>query len=132
MKEPKQTHLSFDEWVLKNRYLIINPPAEYAEQPRLDAPTSTEQVPYKFGENLDEILEKLGKRAEKLGKKLGKNRIAILRLIYSNPFVSSVEMANSIGISTTAIDNNIRQMRNIFIKRIGPNNGGHWEIIMEE
>lgn len=132
MKEPKQTYLSFDEWVLKNRYLIINPPAEYAEQPRLDAPASTIQVPYKFGENLDEILGKLGKRAEKLGKKLGKNRIAILRLIYSNPFVSSVEMANSIGISTTAIDNNIRQMRNVFIKRIGPNNGGHWEIIMED
>ena len=98
MKEPKQTYLSFDEYI------------------RLGEPEQ----------------EKLGKRAEKLGKKLGKNRIAILRLIYSNPFVSSVEMANSIGISTTAIDNNIRQMRNIFIKRIGPNNGGHWEIIMED
>lgn len=33
-----------EQWVLKNRYLIINPPAEYAEQPRLDTPTSTQQV----------------------------------------------------------------------------------------
>lgn len=138
MYEPKYLERFFrnllfgEQWVLKNRYLIINPPAEYAEQPRLDAPTSTQQVTYKFSKNMDEIIEKLGKRAEKLGKKLGKNRVAILRLIYSNPFVSSVEMAESIGISTTAIDNNIRQMRNIFIKRIGPNNGGHWEIIMED
>lgn len=138
MYEPKYLERFFrnllfgEQWVLKNRYLIINPPAEYAEQPRQDTPTSTQQVPNNFGKNMEEILEKLGKRAEKLGKKLGKNRIAILRLIYSNPFVSSVEMANSIGISTTAIDNNIRQMRNIFIKRIGPNNGGHWEIIMED
>lgn len=138
MYEPKYLERFFrnllfgEQWVLKNRYLIINPPAEYAEQPRQDTPTSTQQVPNNFGKNMEEILEKLGKRAEKLGKKLGKNRIAIIRLIYSNPFVSSVEMANSIGISTTAIDNNIRQMRNIFIKRIGPNNGGHWEIIMED
>ncbi|MDO4216226.1 MAG: Fic family protein [Bacteroidales bacterium] len=138
MYEPKYLERFFrnllfgEQWVLKNRYLIINPPAEYAEQPRLDAPTSTQQVTCKFSKNMDEIIEKLGKRAEKLGKKLGKNRVAILRLIYSNPFVSSVEMAESIGISTTAIDNNIRQMRNIFIKRIGPNNGGHWEIIMED
>lgn len=138
MYEPKYLERFFrnllfgEQWVLKNRYLIINPPAEYAEQPRLDAPTSTQQVTCKFSKNMDEIIEKLGKRAEKLGKKLGKNRVAILRLIYSNPFVSSVEMAESIGISTTAIDNNIRQMRNIFIKRIGPKNGGHWEIIMED
>ena len=138
MYEPKYLERFFrnllfgEQWVLKNRYLIINPPKEYAEQPRLDAPTSTEQVSYKCGENMDMILEKLGKRAEKLGKKLGKNRIAMLRLIYSNPFVSTVEMAKSIGISTTAIDNNIRQMRNIFIRRIGPNNGGYWEIIMED
>lgn len=41
-------------------------------------------------------------------------------------------MAKEIGISTTAIDNNIRQMRDIFIKHVGPSNGGHWEIIEEE
>ena len=30
-----------EEWVLQNRYLIINPPEEYKEQPRNDTPTST-------------------------------------------------------------------------------------------
>lgn len=40
-------------------------------------------------------------------------------------------MANHIGISPTAIDNNIKQMRDIFIRRVGPKNGGHWEIITE-
>lgn len=30
-----------EQWDLKNRYLVINPPAEYQEQPRLGTPTST-------------------------------------------------------------------------------------------
>ena len=53
MYEPKYLERFFrnllfgERWVLKNRYLIINPPAEYAEQPRLDEPTSTEQEPNK-------------------------------------------------------------------------------------
>ena len=38
-----------EKWVLKSRYLVINPPAEYALQPRLDAPEQVpEQVPNKY------------------------------------------------------------------------------------
>ena len=33
-----------EKWELKSRYLLVNPPAEYAEQPRSDTRTSTEQV----------------------------------------------------------------------------------------
>lgn len=49
MYEPKYLERFFrnllfgEQWVLKNRYLVINPPAEYAEQPRLDAPTARRQ-----------------------------------------------------------------------------------------
>lgn len=47
MPEPKYLERFFrnmllgEQWVLKNRYLILNPPAEFSEQPRLDTPTST-------------------------------------------------------------------------------------------
>lgn len=138
MYEPKYLERFFrnllfgEQWVLKNRYLIINPPAEYAEQPRLDTPAEAEQVPNKLGKDFDEMLVMLGERAKRLGKRLGKNRIAILKMMYANPFVSTVEMSSRLGISTTAIDNNIKHMRDIFIQRIGPNNGGHWEIIKED
>lgn len=107
---------------LKNRYLIIDAPDNW---------NITQEKKDKLGNDFDEIVEKLGKRAERLGKKLGKNRIEILRLIHENPSVSTVGMAKHIGISTTAIDNNIKQMRDVFIRRIGPTNGGHWEIIEE-
>ena len=47
MPEPKylerfiRNMLLGETWVLKNRYLILDPPEEYKEQPRLDTPTST-------------------------------------------------------------------------------------------
>lgn len=56
MPEPKYLERFFrnmllgEQWDLRNRYLVINPPAEFAEQPRLDTPTSsmqTEQAPNK-------------------------------------------------------------------------------------
>lgn len=51
MPEPKYLERFFcnmllgEQWVLKNRYLVLNPPTEYSEQPRLDTPASTEQAP---------------------------------------------------------------------------------------
>ena len=57
MPEPKYLERFFrnmllgEQWDLRNRYLVINPPAELAEQPRLDTPTSsmqTEQVQNKY------------------------------------------------------------------------------------
>ena len=47
LPEPKYLERFFrnlllgEQWDLKNRYLIINPPSEFAVQPRLDSPTST-------------------------------------------------------------------------------------------
>ena len=61
MPEPKYLERFFrnmllgEQWDLRNRYLVINPPAEYTKQPRLDTPTSTptskmqtEQAPNKY------------------------------------------------------------------------------------
>ncbi len=111
---------------LKNHYLIINAPNNWnIEQD--DKNAAGEEL----GENLEEILEKLGEKANKLGEKLGKNRIKILRLMYENPTISTVAMAKEIGISTTAVDNNIKQMRDLFVRHIGPSKGGHWEIITD-
>ena len=115
---------------LKNRYLIINAPDNWntTQESTQETAGSTQEM---LGKSIEDILELLGKKANKLGKRLGKNRIAIIKLIYQNPTVSSVEMAEHIGISPTAIDNNIKEMRDIFIRRIGPKKGGHWEIITE-
>ena len=83
----------------------------------------------KLVENTDKLIEKLVEKATGNGDRLTENRIAILRLIVSNPYISQSELAESIGISVTAISNNIKAMRNKYLRRVGPDKGGFWEII---
>ena len=83
----------------------------------------------KLIENPDRLIEKLIEKATGNGDKLTENRIAILRLIAGNPYISQSELADSIGISVTAISNNIKAMRDKYLRRVGPDRGGFWEII---
>lgn len=75
MPEPKYLERFFrnmlqgEQWVLKNRYLILDAPEEYAVQPRLDTPISTEQVteqvPNKFltnNSNIKKLVNTLGNK----------------------------------------------------------------------
>ena len=68
------------------------------------------------------------KRAEK-GIKLTENRIKILELIEENPYISRSEMAKVLGISDTSVYRNIEAMRGKYLRRVGADKGGFWEII---
>lgn len=75
------------------------------------------------------LLEKLIERASKNGDKLTKNRIAILGLMIDNPYISKIELAKVVGISANSIMRNIDYMRGKYLRRVGPDKGGFWEII---
>lgn len=79
----------------------------------------------------DSSEKKFGEKniVEKLGEKLGKNRIRIIELIVSNPNITCSELSEALSVSSTTIENRIAEMSGVIIKRIGPKNGGHWEII---
>ena len=66
---------------------------------------------------------------DKLGKKLGKTRIKIIELIVSNPNITYAELSSALSVSSTTIEKRIAEMSGVIIKRNGPKNGGHWEII---
>lgn len=54
----------------------------------------------------------------------------ILQMVKSNPHVSKKTMAETIGISTTAIDKNIEKLKaQGFLKRAGSPKGGYWEVL---
>ncbi len=80
-------------------------------------------------ENDIENREKLGEKLGEKRVKLTKNRIAILRLIAENPYITQSDLAKAVGVSLTAIENNIEFMRGKYIRRVGPDKGGFWEII---
>ena len=76
-----------ESWVLKNRYLHIDPTDEWKVQPRLATP----QVPHTPHQKVD---RKGGQKTEKVGRKGGqKTKESILSLIASDPFVTTNEMS---------------------------------------
>ena len=75
------------------------------------------------------IVDKVVAKALKNGDKLTSNRITILQLMAENPYITKIELAAAVGISATSIMRNIEYMRNKYLRRVGPDNGGFWEII---
>ncbi len=61
---------------------------------------------------------------------LTENRVRILELIHQDTKVTKEFLSSSIGVSTTAIDNNIKWLRQEgFVERIGGDKKGIWKII---
>ena len=88
-----------------------------------------EKVTVKVNENRQRLIEKLIEKAKANGDKLTENRITILELMIDNPYVSVVELAKTIGISVNSIMRNIDYLRGKYLRRVGPDKGGFWEII---
>ena len=106
-------NLLLDEsWVLKNRYLHIDPTDEWKVQPRLATP----QVPHTPHQKVD----------RKGGQK---TKDSILSLIASDPFVTTNEMSKRLEINRSAISKHIKKLKeDHIIERIGPDKGGKWII----
>ena len=70
---------------------------------------------------------------ERLVEGLAENQKKILNLMKGNPHISKEELARKVGISTTAIDKNITQLKKKgFLRRVGPDKGGYWEVSLEK
>ena len=83
-------------------------------------------------DRLYEVGKKIGKKvgeSEKIRPLLNPRRQMILLEIKQNPYITKRELSEKIGISTTAIDNNIAYLRqNGYIERVGKTKGGYWEL----
>ena len=67
---------------------------------------------------------------KKLGGKLGERRRRIIRMMMQNPSVTTFDLVSEIGISQTAIENNITWLRSHgYVRRVGPDNVGYWEVV---
>lgn len=77
----------------------------------------TEKLPENYGklteklpENYQGIIDRIIKKASSNGEKLKENKIAILRLIAEDPYISKTDIANTLGISYTAVGSNIKDI----------------------
>ena len=88
----------------------------------------TTQITGEGGQN--GLVERLVKG---LVKGLVESQQKIVRLVEKNPEISKKEMAEQIGISTTAIDKNIAALKEKgIIQRVGGYKHGRWEIILDK
>jgi ATP-dependent DNA helicase RecG len=76
-----------------------------------------------------EKLQILIDKSNLLGEELTNNKLNIITAIIENPYITKSELVDIIGISYTSISRNIEQMRGKYIRRVGPDKGGFWEII---
>ena len=77
----------------------------------------------------------INKRKDKDYKeiKLSDNRKNIIAEMRNNPNVTKEELVKLIGISSTAIDNNISYLKkHNFIIRVGSNKNGYWQVLDSE
>ena len=79
----------------------------------------------KVTENREKVTEKLTEKPNRLTE----NKIAILTFMIEDPYVSKSDLSKFVGISTAAISNNIEAMPGKYLRRVGPDKGGFWEII---
>ena len=68
------------------------------------------------------------KRIENWTEELTESRITILKEMHINSNVTTKELQGFLGISATAIDNNIELSNNGFLERVGGDKGGKWLI----
>ncbi|MDP2864800.1 MAG: HTH domain-containing protein [Elusimicrobiota bacterium] len=75
--------------------------------------------------------EKLGERlVDKLVEKLGENESKICHFLKTGKYSTIKSLAAAIGISTTAVGKNIAKLKKKgVIRRVGPDKGGHWEVL---
>ena len=117
---------------------------------KITVPKVTEKVAEKVTENSEKVIETSQKTEQKteqkqiIGQKteqkpnrnrtekrfkLTETRIAILQLMKDDPYISKAEIAKLLELHPSAVSRNIEAMRGKYLRRVGPDKGGFWEII---
>jgi ATP-dependent DNA helicase RecG len=69
-------------------------------------------------------------RGKTTGKRLGKTALAIVERMRLTPKMTIAELAEQLGRSLSSIEKQVRQLKEErVITRVGPDKGGHWEVL---
>ena len=123
--ESLQEKLGVDEtisdYVLKiAEGLCETPNVEQEKQPDMDLQRTTEE---NSGQPMEMEQESSLKSSLKSSQK-------ILELISASPSITISEIADRLGMTKRGVDKNIKRLKEQgAIRRVGPDTGGHWEVI---
>ena len=67
---------------------------------------------------------------DRVNEKVNERQRIIISSVSSNPHITQVELASMLGISIVHVNKNMKKLQAMgIIRRIGPDKGGHWEVI---
>ena len=88
-------------------------------------------IPFNYNRKVgDKVGNKIGNNPTTRKHGLNLTRERIMSEMRHNPNITKVELVILLGISNTAVDNNIRYLReNGYIIRVGENKNGYWKVL---
>ena len=80
--------------------------------------------------NLSPSVKTVEKTVEKTVKKTTRTVEKILKILSNTPSITVREMSEILGLSRRGVEEQIKSLKQKgVIRRIGPDKGGHWEVI---
>ena len=71
--------------------------------------------------------------AQNVAGKVTERQVVILEEIGKNTYITAQQLSDILGISLRKTKENLSKLKERgIIRRVGPDKGGHWEIIKEE
>ena len=83
------------------------------------------------GDVVENIAENIAENiVDSIVEKLSTTRAKIVRIIWKNPNATAQSISKEINIASRNVQEHLRKLQEQgVIRRIGPDKGGHWEII---
>ena len=77
------------------------------------------------------VNERVNEKAnEKVNERVNERQAAIIAIVSDNPYITQSELASRLGISLVHVNKNMKKLQGLgVIRRVGPDKGGHWEIL---
>ncbi|WP_298503060.1 winged helix-turn-helix transcriptional regulator [uncultured Methanobrevibacter sp.] len=70
---------------------------------------------------------------EKVNERVNERQRLIISAITENPYITQSELAKILGISLVHVNKNMKKLQEKgLVRRIGPDKGGHWEVVDNE
>ncbi len=87
--------------------------------------------PAGVGEKIEQVVRKGGQKGgQKKWSEITEKQAAVLEIIRTNPEVSRGKLAQTLDINPSAAQKHIEKLKQRgFIRRVGPDKGGRWEIL---
>lgn len=125
--------------IQRERFVAINNGASQKSGQKTESGTETTQKTTEKTEGVAEkwpesgqknIVENAGNIVESIVEKLSAKQAQIIRLMAAKPTISAKEISKELSIAPRNVQVHIKKLQEKgIIRRIGPDKGGHWEIV---